>query len=68
MRGEGIALGWNRLVHDLIRSNQLVRGSAESLRTREAYYVVLKHDHAARPQVEAFMRWIRTETGELPPI
>jgi len=68
MRGEGIALGWNRLVHDLIRSNQLVRVSAESLRTREAYYVVLKHDHAARPQVEAFMRWIRGETGELPPI
>ncbi|RIK84654.1 MAG: LysR family transcriptional regulator [Hyphomicrobiales bacterium] len=68
MRGEGIALGWDRLVRDLIRSNQLVRVSAESLRTREAYYVVLKRDHAARPQVEAFLRWIRAETGELPPI
>lgn len=66
MRGEGIALGWNRLVHDLIDRNQLVRVSAESLRTREAYFVVLKPDHAAKPPVEAFLRWIRSETVEPP--
>src|SRR5690606_12459996 len=64
MRGEGIALGWNRLVHDLIDRNQLVRVSAESLRTREAYFVVLKPDHAAKPPVEAFLRWIRSESVE----
>lgn len=61
MRGEGIALGWNRLVHDLIRRNQLVRVSAESLSTREAYFVVLKQHQVMKPQVDAFLRWIRSE-------
>ncbi|KQZ19452.1 LysR family transcriptional regulator [Mesorhizobium sp. Root552] len=65
MRGEGIALGWNRLVHDLLARNQLVRVSAESLRTREAYFVVLKKGQPPKPQVEPFMRWIRSETGDL---
>ena len=65
MRGEGIALGWNRLVYDLLARNQLVRVSAESLRTREAYFVVLKKGQPPKPQVEPFMRWIRSETGDL---
>jgi hypothetical protein len=42
-----------------------VRVSAESLRTREAYFVVLKKGQPPKPQVEPFMRWIRSETGDL---
>ncbi|MFC5385856.1 LysR substrate-binding domain-containing protein [Aquamicrobium segne] len=61
MRGEGIALGWNRLVHDLLQQDRLVRVTAESLRTREAYYVVLRNGQPLKPQVEAFLRWIRKE-------
>ena len=68
LRGEGIVLGWNRLVHDLLSRRQLMRVSAESLRTRAAYYVVLKAGQAAKPQVEAFLNWIRSEVGELPPL
>lgn len=66
MRGEGIALGWHRLVHDLLARNQLVRVSAESLRTREAYFIVLKKSQQAKREVEPFMRWIRSETSDLP--
>ncbi|OJU51820.1 MAG: LysR family transcriptional regulator [Mesorhizobium sp. 61-13] len=66
MRGEGIALGWHRLVRDLLHRNQLVRVSAESLRTREAYFIVLKKTQPAKPQVEPFLRWIRSETDDLP--
>ena len=61
MRGEGIALGWHRLVHDLLAQNRLVRVSAESVRTREAYFVVLRNGQKVKPQVEAFLRWIRGE-------
>ncbi|MET3791947.1 LysR substrate-binding domain-containing protein [Aquamicrobium terrae] len=64
MRGEGIALGWHRLVHDLLLQNRLVRVSAESLRTRESYFVVLRNGQPVKPQVDAFLRWIRAERAQ----
>jgi DNA-binding transcriptional LysR family regulator len=63
IRGEGIALGWNRLVEDHLRHGQLVRVSVESVRPRGAYYVVIKNDTASKPSVAAFLGWIRAEAG-----
>lgn len=67
VRGEGVVLGWHRLVDDLLRSNQLVRVTTESLRTREAYHLVLKPRPTPSPPVDAFLRWIRIAKAELPP-
>lgn len=63
MRGEGIALGWSRLVAPLLQRRELVRVSAESLRTRQAYYVVLKADQPPKPALRSFLRWIRAESA-----
>jgi DNA-binding transcriptional LysR family regulator len=63
IRGEGIALGWNRLVESHLLHGQLVRVSIESVRPRSAYYVVIKSDAASKPSVKAFLDWIRMETG-----
>ncbi|MFU0503901.1 LysR substrate-binding domain-containing protein [Pseudaminobacter sp. NGMCC 1.201702] len=63
LRGEGIALGWHRLVSDLLRQKQLIRVSSESVRTRHAYFVVLKAAPARKPAVESFLAWICSETN-----
>ncbi|KQX58260.1 MULTISPECIES: LysR substrate-binding domain-containing protein [unclassified Ensifer] len=59
MNGQGIALGWNRLVSDLIRQTRLVRLTEASIRTRAAYFVVVP---ARRPKKESgrlFIEWLR---------
>ncbi len=67
MRGEGIALGWNRMVADLLQRGQLVRVSVETLRPRASYYVVLKEGATAKASVSSFLKWIRAEAGEPAP-
>ncbi|TKT78459.1 LysR family transcriptional regulator [Aquamicrobium sp. LC103] len=62
LRGEGIALGWQRLVSDLLQHKQLIRVMAESVRTRDAYYIVLKTAPVRKPAVQSFLTWIRSET------
>lgn len=66
LRGEGVALGWRRLVSDLLQRGQLIRVASESMRTRHAYYVVLKAAAARKPAVESFLTWIRSETAAAP--
>jgi len=39
--GEGIALGWGRLVHDLVESGELVRLPVASLKPDDAYFIVV---------------------------
>lgn len=66
LRGEGIALGWHRMVDELLQRRQLVRVAVETLRPRAAYYVVLKHG-TPKASVSAFLRWVRTEANATPP-
>jgi DNA-binding transcriptional LysR family regulator len=68
VRGEGIALGWHRLVDDLLRTNQLVRVTAQSLQTRAAYHLVTRRAAEQRPAVSAFLHWIRSVSARLPPL
>lgn len=62
LRGEGVVLGWRRLVSDLLQQRQLIRVTAESVQTRHAYFVVLKAAPARKPAVESFLTWIRSGT------
>lgn len=64
LRGEGVALGWRRLVSDLLQQKLLVRVTTESVQTRHAYFVVLKTAAMQKPEVESFLTWIRAETKE----
>src|SRR5690606_7361744 len=64
LRGEGIALGWNRLVSELLQQKLLIRVTSESVRTRDAYYVVLKSAPAGKPALDEFLSWIRNGTRQ----
>ncbi|CAN7279365.1 transcriptional regulator GcvA [Rhizobium sp. LjRoot30] len=59
MNGQGIALGWNRLVADLIRQGRLVRLTEVSIRTRAAYFVVVPTRKPRKQSVQQFIEWLR---------
>jgi DNA-binding transcriptional LysR family regulator len=66
--GEGIALGWHRLVDDLLRTNQLVRVTPESLQTRATYHLVLRGEPQRGAVVSTFQHWMRSVSARLPPL
>ncbi len=59
MNGQGIALGWNRLVADLLQQNRLVRLTDASIRTRAAYFVVVPVRKQPKDSVQHFIEWLR---------
>lgn len=56
--GHGIALGWNRMVEDLLRQGRLRRVTDAHLHTRSAYFVVVPRRGAPRPNADAFVGWL----------
>src|SRR5262249_6097163 len=61
--GQGIALGWKRLVHDLIDSGELVRLPVASLNVSDAYYVVVPHGRTHTPAIDGFIDWLRQDAA-----
>ncbi|WP_037154876.1 LysR substrate-binding domain-containing protein [Rhizobium freirei] len=59
MNGQGVALGWSRLVDDLIRQDRLVRLTEASIRTRAAYFVVVPARKMKKASVRLFVEWLR---------
>ncbi|WP_077967670.1 LysR substrate-binding domain-containing protein [Ensifer adhaerens] len=59
MNGQGIALGWSRLVGDLTRQNRLVRLTDASIRTRAAYFVVVPTRKPKKQSGRLFIEWLR---------
>jgi len=57
--GHGIALGWNRLVADLIRQGRLVRLTDAAIRTRAAYFVVVPTRKPRKESAQQFIEWLR---------
>ena len=58
LNGQGIALGWKRLVDDLLAQHRLVRLTEASIRTRNAYFMVIPRRRKAKPALELFSRWL----------
>ena len=56
--GQGVALGIGALVHRHLRLKRLVAPFAQRIATPRAYYLVRAHHALARPEVEAFARWL----------
>jgi LysR family glycine cleavage system transcriptional activator len=56
--GQGIALGSNTFVEDLIESGRLVKPFDISLTNDYAYYVVCPESHLKNPAVRAFKEWL----------
>jgi DNA-binding transcriptional LysR family regulator len=57
LAGQGIALGWQRLVGDLLANGQLVP-LAEMVDAREAYYFIAGEQHQSHEALAAFMDWV----------
>ena len=60
MNGQGIALGWHRLVADLIQQGRLVRLTDASIRTRAAYFVVVPTRKPVKKSAALFIEWLRS--------
>lgn len=59
--GQGIALGWSRLVHDLLATGELVRMPVGSCKTSDAYFVIVPHGRSLTPAVTQLIDWLREE-------
>lgn len=62
--GQGIALGWGRLVHDLIEAGELVRLPVASLKVSDSYYIVVPHGRTITPEIDGLIDWLRRDSIE----
>ena len=58
LAGHGIALGWHRLVEDLLQQGRLCRILPFHLRTRSAYFVVVPNRESLKANTQAFVAWL----------
>ncbi|MBB5277257.1 DNA-binding transcriptional LysR family regulator [Rhizobium rosettiformans] len=58
LNGQGITLGWNRLVGDLIDQNRLVRLGDASLVPKGGYYVLVPAKRRQSQALQQFMTWL----------
>lgn len=68
--GQGVVLGSRPIVRDALEAALLVTPCAESVKVREGYEVVATEGALGRPEVAAFVAWIRaaaTPDGPEPP-
>ncbi|WP_175910181.1 LysR substrate-binding domain-containing protein [Burkholderia sp. BCC1640] len=62
--GHGVALGWGRLVHDLLDAGELVRLPVASLQMTDAYYIVVPHGKRITPAIGGLVDWLRADGGQ----
>lgn len=58
LNGQGVALGWKRLVGDLLDQGRLVRLTEASIKTRAGYFVVVPKRRAGKDYVRQFVDWL----------
>jgi DNA-binding transcriptional LysR family regulator len=57
--GQGIALGWSRLVDDLLMTGELVRLDVATFTPTECYFVVVPHGRTISPVITQLIDWLR---------
>jgi DNA-binding transcriptional LysR family regulator len=62
--GHGVALGRTPLVKDLIADGQLVAPFKSQADPARAYFAIVSKNAAARPEVTAFVEWLKAEAGK----
>lgn len=62
--GHGVALGRSPLVKDLIRSRELVAPFKSSADPARAYFAIVSKNAAGRPEVAAFVEWLKAEAAK----
>ena len=61
--GQGVALGRQPLVNDLIQSGALVAPFRQTVVGSRAYFIIRSQFSAGKPQVRAFAEWLVAEAG-----
>ena len=64
--GHGVALGRSPLVREAIAAGELVAPFKRSADPARAYFAVLARDAGGRPEVAAFLAWLREEATKEP--
>jgi DNA-binding transcriptional LysR family regulator len=62
--GHGVALGRSPLVNALIRSGELVAPFKSSADPARAYFAIVSKNAAGRPEVVAFLEWLKAEASK----
>jgi len=65
--GQGLALGWRRLIGPLLAAGTLVAATPERLQTQNAYHLVSRPLSELTPPVSLVRDWILREAGTLDP-
>lgn len=65
LNSHGIALGWRRLVEDLLAQHRLVRVSSETMITPNAYYFILPRRGIRKKGVDLLIDWLKQEAAGL---
>jgi LysR family transcriptional regulator, glycine cleavage system transcriptional activator len=61
--GQGVALGRQPLVNDLIKSGALVAPFKQTLVGSRAYFIIESRLSSGKPQVSEFARWLIVEAS-----
>lgn len=64
LAGHGVALGRSPLVKDLMRSGELVAPFKSSADPARAYFAIISKNAAGRPEVAAFLAWLKAEAAK----
>jgi LysR family transcriptional regulator, glycine cleavage system transcriptional activator len=62
--GHGVALGRSPLVKNLLDSGELVAPFKSQADPARAYFAIISRNAAARPEVAAFLEWLKVEAGK----
>lgn len=62
LNGEGIGLGWGRLIDPYLADGRLIRPTKLSLSSDRGFYCLTRNRLTARPEIAAFVDWIKRET------
>jgi LysR family glycine cleavage system transcriptional activator len=63
LAGHGVALGRSPLVKDLLASRELVAPFKSQADPARAYFAIVSKTAASRPEVGAFVEWLKTEAA-----
>lgn len=67
VRGQGVVMGLSPMLADAVAAGQLVTPFPEmTMATGYRYYLIVRPDRAAAPEVAAFVRWVSDEFARGP--
>lgn len=68
LRGQGITLGWKRMVQDDLAAGRLVRLTEAIIQPDEGYYAVIPHGKEFSPVMQTLVNWMRQAPGPAQPV